>query len=161
MSTDWNTVDIQHKRFKKRWMGFDHEEVEIFLDQVAEEVQHLKAENAALLRDLQQHEKDLKEYKDREKTIRNVLLTAHNTAETIKSNAEKEAKLIVGDAELKAEKTLQTAHNRLAQLHEDINELKRQRIQMESKLRSTIEAYLQLLGMNKEEEEDANKQRTA
>jgi cell division initiation protein len=36
----------------------------------------------------------------------------------------------------------------------DIEELKRHRILLEAKLRSTIEAYQQLLNMDKEEEKD-------
>ena len=35
------------------------------------------------------------------------------------------------DAEVKAEKILNRAHSRLSQLHEDIAELKRQRVQIE------------------------------
>ncbi len=151
---DWKSVDIQHRSFRKRWMGFDPNEVELFLDQMAEEVQRLKAENTALRRDLQERDKDLKEYKDREKTIRNVLLNAHKTVEMMKANAEKEAKLIISEAELKAEKILQTAHQRAAQLHEDITELKRQRVQLESKLRSTIGTYQQILDMEKDEEDE-------
>jgi len=36
-------------------------------------------------------------------------------------------------------------HNRLAQIHEDITELKRQRAQFEVRLRSLVEAHLKLL----------------
>ncbi len=82
-----------------------------------------------------------------------MLFNAQKATEQIKANAEKEAKLILADAELKAEKILQTAHQRLAQLHEDIHELKRQRTQLETKLRSTIETYRQLLDMEKEDNE--------
>jgi cell division initiation protein len=70
----------------------------------------------------------------------------------MKVNAEKEAKLVVSEAELKAERILNNAHNRLAQIHEDIAELKRQRTQFELKLRATIETYLKMLDMQKEEE---------
>jgi cell division initiation protein len=149
------TMDIQHKRFRTRWMGLDPSEVEIFCRQLTEEIQHLKAEGAKLRRDLQDQEKELREYKDREKTIRNVLLNAHKTVEQMKSNAEKEAGLIVAEAELKAEKVLQGAHQRLAQLHEDITELKRHRIQLETKLRSTIATYQQLLDLEKEDEKES------
>lgn len=150
---EWSSGDIQHKHFRTRWKGFDQREVELFLQEVAEEIQLLKTENTTLSRELQAQEKELKEYKEREKTIRNVLLNAHKTVEQMKANAEKEARLLVSEAELKAEKILQGAHQRLSQLHEDIAELKRQRIQLETKLRSTIEAYRQLLDMETEEDE--------
>ena len=84
-----------------------------------------------------------------------MLINAHKTVEQMKANAEREARLIIADAELKAEKTLQSAHQRLAQLHQDIAELKRQRIQLESKLRSTIESYQQMLDIQKEDEAES------
>jgi cell division initiation protein len=75
--------------------------------------------------------------------------------EQMKINAEKEAKLLVSEAEVKAERILNNAHNRLAQIHEDIAELKRQRTQFELKLRATIETYQKMLDMHKEEEAGA------
>ncbi|MGD9184667.1 MAG: DivIVA domain-containing protein, partial [Desulfobacterales bacterium] len=68
----------------------------------------------------------------------------------MKENAQKSAELIVAEAEVKAEKILNKAHNRLAQLHEDIAELKRQRMQIEVQISSVIEAHGKLLEISKE-----------
>lgn len=146
--------DLLHMQFRRRWRGLDPVEVDHALQLAVERIESLKIENAGLRKDLQDQERELKEYKEREKTIRNVLLSAHKTAEQMKANAEKEARLIISDGEMKAEKILQDAHQRLSQLHEDLTELKRQRIQLESKLRSTIEAYQQMLDLHKEDEEE-------
>jgi cell division initiation protein len=151
-----SSVDLQHKKFRVRWKGLDPQEVELFLQQLAEEMQSLRAETATLQVTVQEQEKELKGYRDREKAIRNVLLSAQKTSDQMKVNAEREAKLIVAEAELKAEKILQSAHQRLGQLHEDIAELKRHRIQLETKLRTTIETYQQLLDMDKEEEKESD-----
>ncbi|GLI34794.1 DivIVA domain-containing protein [Desulforhabdus amnigena] len=147
----WNAVEIQHRRFRMRWMGLDPHEVEMFAQQMAEELQIQKRDNASLRKDLQEREEELKEYKQREKTIRNVLMSVHKSAEQIKENAEKEAKLIVAQAELNAENILRGANQRLTQLHEEIGELKRHRLQLESKLRSVLESYQQLLDLEKED----------
>ena len=144
-------TDLEHKRFQRRWMGLDAKEVELFCQQLTEESQGLKAENSGLRKDLQEREKELLDYKEREKAIRTVLLNAQKSAEQLKANAEKEAKLIIAEAELNAEKILQGVHQRLAQLHNDIAELKRHRIQLETKLRFTIESYQQLLDLDKED----------
>jgi cell division initiation protein len=69
----------------------------------------------------------------------------------MKENARKSAELIISHAEVKAEKTLNRAHTRLAQLHEDIAELKRQRIQLETRIRSILEVHSKLLEVEKEE----------
>jgi cell division initiation protein len=58
--------------------------------------------------------------------------------------------VIIADAEVKAEKVLNRAHNRLSQLHEDIAELKRQRMQIEIQIRSVIDSHSKLLEIGKE-----------
>jgi cell division initiation protein len=78
----------------------------------------------------------------------------------MKDNARKSAELIIAEAEVKAEKILNNAHNRLVQLHEDISELKRQRTQIEVQIGSIVEAHSKLLDLSKEgakamDEEDA------
>ena len=68
----------------------------------------------------------------------------------MKENARKSAEVIIADAEVKAEKVLNRAHNRLSQLHEDIAELKRQRMQIEIQIRSVIDSHSKLLEIGKE-----------
>lgn len=147
--------DTERKRFAVTWRGYSQREVDLFVDQTAAEMDRLKADNAALQREVQQLTKELSEHREREKAIRNVLANVQKATEVMKANAEKEAKLIVSDAELRAEKILQAAHQRLSQLHQDIHELKRQRIQLETKLRSTIETYRQLLDAQREDDHEA------
>jgi len=149
---DLTSVEIQHKQFHTRWRGFDPREVELFIGQMTEELQQARVEISLLRKELQGQEKELKEHREREKTIRNVLVNVQKTVEGMKANAEKEAKLIVAEAELKAERVLQEAHSRLAQLQEGIAELKRHRVQLENKFRSTLENYLQMLNMDSEDD---------
>jgi len=148
---EMTSIDVQPKRFRTRWRGLDPRQVEAHCRQMADEAQDLETQNSDLLKKLQEMEKDLISYKEREKTIRNVLLNAHKSAEQMKDNAEKEARLIVAEAEIEAEKILRGAHQRLAGLNEDIAEMKRQKIQLETKLRTTIDAYRQLLDMDKDD----------
>ncbi len=148
---EWTPAETGKKRFPLKWRGYSPREVDLFVDQMASDLDRLKADNAALQREVQQLTKELAEHREREKAIRNVLANVQKASELMKANAEKEAKLLIADAELRAEKILQAAHQRLSQLHQDINELKRQRIQLESKLRSTIETYRQLLDAQRED----------
>jgi len=105
-----------------------------------------------LRRELEDKERQLGEHRGREQTLKNTLISAQKTVEQMRANAQKEAKLLVSEAEVKAERILNNAHNRLAQIHEDITELKRQRTQFELKIRATIETYQKMLDMQKEEE---------
>jgi cell division initiation protein len=146
-------LEIQQRQFRQRlFRGLDAKEVEAFLYKVAEQMSALLREIDATKQEIGEKNRQIDEFREREQTLKNTLINAQNAVEQIKANAEKEAKLVVAEAELKAERILNNAHTRLAQIHEDISELKRQRTQFELKMRGTIETYQKMLDMQKEEE---------
>ncbi len=137
--------DLEGKKFRKRLMGLDPGDVEAFLQDVTEELRRLKEENENLKRDVQTLESEIKEHREREKTIRAVLVSAQKNAEQIKANAEREAKLIVSEAEVKAEGILNEAGNRLIRMEQEISEMRRNRIQFGARMRSLLDAFRQML----------------
>jgi cell division initiation protein len=143
-------LEIQQQQFKVRFRGFDVREVDHFLERMADSVADLREENKQLHEDLRRLKMELTGYKEREETFKRAMFNSQTVLEQMKDNARKSADIILADAETKAEKILNRAHNRLSQLHEDIAELKRQRIQIEVQLRSVIEAHTKLLDIGKE-----------
>ncbi|MFZ2448598.1 MAG: DivIVA domain-containing protein [Syntrophobacteraceae bacterium] len=144
-------TDIEQKKFSTRLMGLNPGEVEAFLGETIEELRRLKAENENLKRDLQAHELELREHKEREKTIRNVLVAAQKNAEQTRANAEREARLIVSEAEVKAEKILREGNERLMKMDREISELKRHRIQFGARVRTLLDTFRQILDESGEE----------
>ena len=144
-------LDIQQQRFRTRFRGFDVQEVDLFLEQMAEAFESFQTEKKTLQEKIQRLESEVKGYKEREDTFKRAMLNSQKVIEQMKENARKSSELIIADAEMKAEKILNAAHNRLAQLHEDIAELKRQRMQIEVQIRSIIESHSRLLEIGKEE----------
>lgn len=145
-------LDIEQRQFRVRFRGFDIEEVDAFLEQVSGAFESAQGKNNRLQTEIQRLEAELKGYKEREDTFKRVMLESQKTIEQMKANARKNAELIIAEAEVKAEKILNRAHNRLAQLHEDIAELKRQRTQIEIQIRSVLESHSQLLDIGKKAE---------
>lgn len=137
--------EFRRRNFSRRWRGLDPQEVQSVLEQASESMSHLQREADILRREVEELKKDLAEYRGREQSLEAALSQTRQVSESIKTNAEREAQLLIAEAELQAEKTLDQAHNRLAQIHEDIVELKRQRAQFEVRLRSLVEAHLKLL----------------
>jgi len=143
-------LDIQQQRFKTRFRGFDVREVDNFLEQIAAAVESLQRTNTNLQEEVRRLELEIQGYRKREETFKRALLNSQKVLDQMKDNARKSAELIIAEAEVKAEKILNKAHNRLAQLHEDISELKRQRMQIEVQIGSIIEAHSKLLEISKE-----------
>ncbi|UCH21794.1 MAG: DivIVA domain-containing protein, partial [Deltaproteobacteria bacterium] len=120
-------LDIQQQKFKIRFRGFDPQEVDLFLEQIADAFESRLKANEKLQEEIRRLENESQGYKKREETFKRALLNSQKVLEQMKENAQKSSELIIAEAEVKAEKILNKAHNRLAQLHEDIAELKRQR----------------------------------
>lgn len=143
-------LDIQQQQFKTRFRGFDVREVDTFLEQTAGAFETMQRENEEYQEEIRRLELEIQGYKKREETFKRALLNSQKVLDQMKENARKSAELIIAEAEVKAEKILNKSHNRLAQLHEDIAELKRQRTQIEVQISSVIEAHSRLLEISKE-----------
>ena len=144
-------LDIQQQQFKIKFRGFDVREVDAFLEQMADAFESLQSENNRLHQEIKRLQLEAKGYREREESFKRAMLNSQKVLEQMKENARKSAELVVAEAEVKAEKILSRAQNRLSQLHEDIVELKRQRSQIEVQIRSVIEGHAKLLEIGKEE----------
>ncbi len=149
-------IDIKQQKFTLRFRGFDISEVDMFLDEISSTMTSLINKNDQLRKELQNANLEIADYKEKESSLKKVMLNSQKALEQMKENAQKSAELMVSEAEVKAEKILNRAHNRLAQLHEDIAELKRQRMQIEIQIRSMLESHMKLLDMSTRKSEEAD-----
>jgi len=139
-------LDIQQQQFKGKMLGgLDPLDVDAFLQMVAAEMETLIRENSELKEKGKKISQQLEELSQREVTLRDTMLAAQKITEEMKANAQKEATLLISEAELKGERIVADAENRLMQLNNQIHEVKRQKLQFESNLRSSLEAHLKML----------------
>lgn len=145
-------LDIRNKRFEKRWRrGVDEEEVRVFLDATASEMEAVTREMAYLKENLKKAEASLEEYREREKALKDTLVMAQRMTEEIRSGALKEAESVVSEARLQADQIVANAHNRQSQLLEELQDLKGQRTQMLAQLRATIETHSKVLEITEQQ----------
>lgn len=148
--------DIRQRQFQKSLRGEDPAEVRAFLDEVAEAYEQLIRENQALRESLQTAQADLESHRSREKTLQETLLAAQRIGEEMKEDARKASDLCLAQAELQSEKILANANARLIQIVDDINELKRQRLQFESQLEGLLSGHLKLLAATRSSDPQIN-----
>jgi len=144
-------LDIQQQQFRLRFRGFDVREVDAFLEEAADVFEALESENEGRKAEIDRLKREIQDFKKREETFKHAMVNSQKVLEEMKENARKTGELTIAEAEVRAERILNRAHNRLTQLHEDIAELKRQRMQIEVQVRSIIEAHTKLLDMGQEE----------
>ena len=146
-------IDIQQQRFRSVLGGFDKKEVDAFLDLVASTFEELLHDNNRLQAEVRRLESSLDDYRDREKALKETMITATRISEDIKDGARKESEIVIGQAEIQAEQIIHNAHTRLIRIMEDIDELKRQKAQFESGLMSMLSAHDKLLSAMTEREQ--------
>lgn len=145
-------LEIQKQNFNKAVRGYSFDEVRGYLHLVAEELETLLREVERLTRDNQVLREEMKEHSDREQILKDTLLSAQRVSEDVKTNARKEAELIVKDAELLSERIIDQAMTRVGDLERTIQELKLHRRAARNKLQSAVEVYQQMVVMDAEEE---------
>ena len=138
-------LDLRQQRFKKTIHGYDRTEVVAFLTEAADDYEHALREIDRLRQDLARMEGLLSEHRDRESNLRNTLLTAQRLSDEVKDSAHNEAKMIVREAQGRADLLLQKASNRLEEIERHINELRLRRRGVEGSLESSIQTLYHAL----------------
>ncbi len=147
-------LDIKNKEFKKRLIGYDIKEVNLFLETVSEEFEELVRENVRLKQALEKLKKEAEILKKNEKMFRENMINLERFMRNIKENAEKEAEIIISQAELQAEKILGSAQSRLENIRKEIEEYKIEKARLINSLRSILENHLKLLEVKMEEDKE-------
>ena len=139
-------MDIRQQQFTvKMFRGFDTQEVDTFLEDLASDYEALLKENSLLKEQLQALEERTRGLEDRERVLQETLVTTQKVVEDMKENARREATLTVREAELKGERMVEAARTQEATIQAEIVALRRMRRQLAESLRSTVEMYQRLL----------------
>ena len=144
-------IDIKQQQFRRRLRGVDASEVESFLELIGEQVQELASEIRELRAEGKRNERELEEHRSREGALREAMLTAQQAMDDVRDQAQKEAQLIVTEAELKAEKLLHNAHSRVGRILDEISDLRRQRARFIEEVRGVISVHGKLLEVHDDE----------
>lgn len=146
-------MDVRQQRFRTALRGYDRTEVVAFLTEAADDYEQAMREIDRLRSDLMRMEALLGEHRLRENNLRDTLLTAQRVSGELKEAAQTEAKLIVREAQGRADLLLQKTQNRLEELEHDVNEMKLRRRDAEGALESTIQALYRALEFVRDQEQ--------
>ena len=131
-------LDLRQPRFRSVLRGFDRAEVVAFMAEAADDYEQALREIDRQRQELVQMEALLSEHRDREANLRNTLLTAQKVADDVRENAKQEARVIVREAQGRADLLLQKSQGHLEELERAINELRLKRGDVETSLEASI-----------------------
>ena len=159
-------LDIHNKEFSRGFRGYDEDEVNEFLDQVIKDYELVIREKKALDEKVKELNEKLSHFSNIEETLNKSILVAQETAEEVKNNATKEAKLIIKEAEKNADRIINEALTKSRKISHEIEELKKQSKVFRNRFRMLIKAQLEMLESDdwdhlmqyEEEQGEANKE---
>ncbi|PYZ93223.1 septum formation initiator [Salipaludibacillus keqinensis] len=155
-------LDIHNKEFTRGFRGYDEDEVNEFLDQIIKDYEMVIREKKELYDRVQELEDKLTHFSNIETTLNKSILVAQETAEDVKRNADKEAKLIIKESEKNADRIVNEALGKSRKVALEIEELKKQASVYRTRFRMLLEAQLEMLhtddwddlSQSREEEEE-------
>ncbi|GAA0075931.1 DivIVA domain-containing protein [Clostridium sp. CTA-5] len=136
-------MDITNKEFKKGIRGYNIEEVDEFLEEIVNNYEELYKENSNLKEKLTNINEKVDHYSKIESTIQNTLVLAQNAAEQAKSSAQKEAELILKNANETAQKVLDKSHNDVIAINDEYERVKQEFIKFRAKYRNFMNTQLE------------------
>lgn len=121
-------LDVRNKKFRKGMRGYQCAEVEKFLESIDQEFESVYCENFELRERTKALEKEIGHYRQMEKTLRQTLVAAQQTAEEVTKAAHYEAELILKEAEQNKLSKLSESQKKWEEIQEEIQDLSRNRI---------------------------------
>ncbi len=131
-------LDLRQQRFKTVMRGYDRGEVQAFLLEAADDYENALRDNDRLRQDVAKLDAVLGEHRGQERNLRNTLLTAQKLADEVKENAEKEASLILREAEGQRDLILQKTQAKLEDVQREIEGLRLKRREVENDIEALV-----------------------
>jgi DivIVA domain-containing protein len=116
-------LDVRKQEFKKVMRGYDPLQVEDFRGRAADELERVVREKIALEERLRGVDEQLAIFKEREKAMNDALIAAQQLRAETREQAEREAQMIVREAEADAERRLERARRELERLEQSGQQL--------------------------------------
>ena len=130
--------NIQNQQFNVRFRGFDVDEVDVFLEKVAENYLVLVKENEKLKNELAAIQGERDQVQSQERTFKNAIISAQTIADEMQAKAQQEAHVIKENARLEVETLLNNAKEEEVSLKEQISSL----LLEKQKLKDDLTAFL-------------------
>jgi cell division initiation protein len=141
----FSPYNIKNQEFNKAMRGFDKDEVQLFLEKLADEFEKLNNENETFKKELEEATSKINEYRKIEKNLQDTLLRAHNSSSRAVESARKQTGLMIKEAELKAQQIIDKARGTADEIRNSVLNLREEKNLIIAKLKTLINSQASLL----------------
>ncbi len=131
-------LDVRRYDFGRALRGYSPARVDQFRDQVAEEMERLTRINQDLDAKARSFHEQLRHFREKDKAMNEALVSAQQLRGELKEQAEREAQLVIREAEQEAEKMREQARAEIRRMEEELDSLDRSRRTYLAQMRTLI-----------------------
>ena len=135
-------LDIRRFDFGSALRGYDKTRVDQFRDQVASEVERLVRQCQDLEAKARGFHEQLKAFRERDKALNEALISAQQLRAEIREQADREAQLILREAQAEGERIVEAARADVRRMEEELDSLDRSRRTYLAQMRTLIARQL-------------------
>jgi len=135
-------LDVRRYDFGRALRGYSPERVDQFRDQVAEEMERLARINQDLDSKARSFHEQLRAFRERDKALNDALIAAQQLRDDVRAQAEREAQLIIREAQGEGERIIEAAKADVRRMEEELESLDRSRRSYLSQMRTLIARQL-------------------
>jgi len=119
--------DIHSQEFRRSLRGYDMDEVDAFLAQVADELEARVQESLHLKDQLKVLEERVTEYRQLDQRLKDTLVTAQEMKEEIAKVSQHKVEAAAAQARVEAQQIVADAHKKLVRIQSQVDEMRRYR----------------------------------
>jgi cell division initiation protein len=149
-------IDVRRKEFRNGFRGYDANQVDDFLDAVADEFERTYTENARLREEVSSLRERLQQFEELEGSIRAALVhaeqsandlrrTANREAEDVRNSAAREAELTIREAQARAHQMLAESSARVERIQESYEALQEAKRGFTNDFRQLLKTYTEVM----------------
>lgn len=136
------SLDVRRFEFGRSLRGYNPEKVEQFRDQVAEEIERLVRVNQDLDTKARSFHEQLRAFRERDKALNEALVTAQQLRAEMRDQAEREAQLVLKEAQAEGERLVETARSEVRRMEQELDALDRSRRTYLAQMRALLARQL-------------------
>jgi DivIVA domain-containing protein len=136
------SIDVRRFDFGRSLRGYDPSKVEQFRDQVAEEMERLTRINQDLDTKARSFHEQLRAFRERDKAINDALVTAQQLRAEVRDQAEREAQLVLKEAQAEGERIVETARAEVRRMEQELDALDKSRRTYLAQMRALLARQL-------------------
>ena len=142
---DLSPNDIRNYEFPNQMRGYDKEEVDSFLDQIATAMENLKQEHLRLSMENDSIKSQLENVKQYEEAIKSAAIDSRKNADQLVSKAKEDTMKMLAEAKAKAEQLVAEQRQKLTEYSDQLKKLESTKNSFVEEIRELIHGHLDMV----------------